>query len=427
MAGHEFYRTLEERMDEVLGALGTQVSSCGYPVYASMDVRDAGWKTCVVDVNLFPAGFNILTPADRERGAQRMREFWSAKLLKTGPWKIAVVPEAHTNNAGYLENLAGILDLLRHAGCEPRLLWPAEPAIPKAWKLKTRSGAELVYLPPAEALDGADALLLNHDLSGGIPKAIANVNLPTFPSTKLGWYRRRKTTHQEIVESLLQGLARKLPFFDPWYFTPRSEKLLLGAELDLATDPGIESLARRVDAMLATLAKEHADRGISDQPFVFLKNDAGTYGLGVVSVGSGTEIREKAKWIQDRFRKGKESVAVSQLILQEGVPTALQYQADPTKPESLVVGEPVLYLVNGIPVGGFLRIQESLGQAGRWQNLNQPGSKLEALDCLGSAPDRRPFPKLRGLEPCEQLSQRHVYGFLARLHATAAGLEDCPR
>jgi glutamate--cysteine ligase len=413
-------------MDEVLAELATKASTCGYPVYASMDVRDAGWKTCVVDVNLFPAGFNILKPSDRERGAQRMREFWSAKLLKIGPWKIAVVPEAHTNNQGYLENLSGILGLLRDAGCEPRLVWAGEPAIPKPWKLKTRSGAELEYLPPAMALDGADAVLLNHDLSGGIPKAIEGVALPIFPSTKLGWYRRRKTTHQEIVESLLQFLARRLPFFDPWYFMPRSEKLILGPEMDLSTDAGIEALAGKVDALLTTLTQEYKERGIEEKPHVFLKNDAGTYGLGVVSVQSASEIREKSKWIQEKFRKGKEAVPVSQLILQEGVPTALHYLADPAKSGSTVVGEPVLYLVNGIPIGGFLRVQEQLGDEGRFANLNQPGSKLEALDCLGTGPERRPFPRLRGLDPCDQLSNRHVYGFLARLHATAAGLEECP-
>jgi len=414
-------------MEEVLAVLASQASPCGYPVYASMDVRDAGWKTCVVDVNLFPAGFNILTPADRERGAQRMREFWSAKLLKTGPWKIAVVPEAHTNNPGYLENLAGILDLLRHAHCEPRLVWAGEPPLPKAWKLRTRSGAELEYLPAAEALEGADALLLNHDLSGGIPKAIQGVNLPTFPSTKLGWFRRRKSSHQEVVEGLLRVLARQLPFFDPWYFTPRSEKLILGKELDLSTDAGIDALAERVNTLMITLAREYSERGIHEKPHVFLKNDAGTYGLGVVSIASVSEIHERSKWIQEKFRKGKEAVPVSQLILQEGIPTALAYRTESASAESMVVGEPVLYLVNGIPIGGFLRVQEKLGADAVFANLNQPGSKLEALDCLGTGPDRRPFPKIRELDPCEQISNRHVYGFLARLHATAAGLEDCPQ
>ncbi len=414
----KFFEVLVERMDEVLPLLQARVSSCGYPVYASLDIRDSGWKVCAVDVNLFPAGFNVLTANDRARGSQRMREFLAAKLLKTAPWKITVVPESHTNNAGYLENLSGILGLLREAGCEVRLAWSGPP-IPKAWPLKTASGAVLEYLPPQVALEGADAILLNHDLSGGLPAFLKDVHLPTFPSPKLGWYRRRKSDHQQIVEGLLKSIARQLDFFDPWYFAPLSWTIPLP---DLSTDEGIDHLANKVDQMIETLKRGYGEREIGETPRVFVKNDAGTYGLGVLSVASGQEVRERRKWIQEKMRKGKGAVAVENLILQEAVPTALSYGAD----ENLVVGEPVLYLVNGLAIGGFLRIQEKLGSEGRWLNLNQPGAKLEALDCVMTRPEERPFAKIRGRSPCEQLSLPHVYAFIARLHATAAGLEECP-
>ena len=184
----DFFATLGQRMDEVNAALLEKVSKCGTPVYTSLDVRDAGWKICVVDVNLFPAGFNILSEADRERGANQMREFFAARLPGPGPFRITVVPEAHTNNAGYLENLAGIIGLLKRADCDVKLLWPGDP-IPKPWIIKTASGTELEYLPALQALDGAQALLFKSRFERRHPEN----------------YRRRFAAH------LSQRAARMVP------------------------------------------------------------------------------------------------------------------------------------------------------------------------------------------------------------------------
>ena len=385
-----------------------------------MDVRDAGWKLAVVDVNLFPAGFNNLTADSRKLASEKVREFLSAKLLKTAPWKIAVVPEAHTQNQGYLENLSSLLDLLTGAGCEIRLLWPGPP-LPKPWKLVTASGKTLEYLPAEQALSGADALILNHDLSGGVPAVIANVNLPTFPSARLGWYRRRKSDHQRIVDGILVKLARSFDFFDPWYFSTQSSII---PSVDFESDSGLHHLATQTEAMLKSIQYEYQARGITEIPHVFVKNDAGTYGMGILSVSHAEQLIENAKQVRKKMKKGKESVPVSQVILQEGVPTVLVYE-DASK--NLVVAEPSLYLVNGLPIGGFLRIHEKLGANARFENLNQPGAVLEALNCDLAEGSQRPFKKPRGQSPCQQIEAFDTYGFLARLHVIAAGLEDCPK
>lgn len=403
---------------KVLDGLG---SSCGYPVYSSLDIRDSGWKVAAVDVNLFPAGFNVLTTEDRARASTQMKLFLESHVGKKNP-VIAVVPEAHTNNRGYLENLVGILSILKDAGSEARLLWPGEP-LPKAWTLKTDSGAELVYLPKEEALKNADVLLLNHDLSGGIPASIADVKLPTFPSPRLGWYRRRKSGHQEIVEGLLRKIAEKVPGFDPWFFSPLSVTV---PSVDFNTDDGLARVAATATSVYNRLRTEYEKRGIPETPRLFIKNDAGTYGMGVVSVKSPQEILEGGRALRNKMRKGKESVSISQVIIQEAIPTALAYEREAGKPETTIAGEPVLYLVNGTPIGGFCRIHEKLGVDAVWENLNQPGGSLEPLSCDLSPEKKRPFPKPRGQSPCEQIGNERVYGFIAKLHATAAGLEACP-
>ena len=44
------------------------------PFYSSVDVRNAGFKLAPVDTNLFPGGFNNLTPGDA--AAWRCRRRW---------------------------------------------------------------------------------------------------------------------------------------------------------------------------------------------------------------------------------------------------------------------------------------------------------------------------------------------------------------
>lgn len=416
----DFFKDLVSNLDSITDALHQRTPPCGFPVYSSLDVRDSGWKVCVVDVNLFPAGFNILSETDKQRASDKMREFFSARLLKSGPWKITVVPEAHTQNQGYLSNLAGILKILEGAGCETRILWPGEPSIPKAWTLKTAAGDELTYLPPAQALDGADALLLNHDLSGGIPKSIQNVSLPTFPSTTLGWYRRRKSMHFDIIDSLLRQLQQKFSFFDPWYFSMKSSTI---QDIVFDREADQQKLADLASDLLKRLSVDYQEREIADKPYLVVKNDAGTYGMGVLTIQDSAELLEATANMKKKMRKGKESQAISNFILQEGVPTALHYEAN----GKFVAAEPTLYLVNGIPIGGFLRIHEELGANARRENLNQPGSLLEAFEARNpSEATRRPFPTLRGMSCADQCHMKQTYGFVARLHAVAAGLEECP-
>lgn len=412
----EKLKTLSRNIPDVLNSLNQEISTCGFPVYSSLDLRDAGWKIGVVDVNLFPAGFNNLSTEALETASARMREFFAAKLLRSGPWKIVVVPEAHTKNQGYLENLAGILKVLKGSGAEARLLWPGDP-IPKPWVVKTASGDTLTYLPAADALDGAEALLLNHDLSGGIPKVIQNVKLPTYPSTNLGWFRRRKSMHFEIIDALLKRLHSKFDFIDPWCFSMRSTTL---AQVDFNSDAGLQNITQHAEALFDQLRQDYRERDIHESPHIFIKNDAGTYGMGVVSVSDPKEILESAKNLRRKMAKGKESVPISQVILQEGIPTALAYT---DAQNHLVAGEMSIYMVNGAPVGGILRSHADLGPRARIENLNSPGARFEALGSLCSIPE--PFPqKLRALA-CEE--NFNIYRFIARLHAVAASLEECPK
>ncbi len=417
-----FFNELLNHMDPVLQELRKHTSSCGYPIYSSMDIRDSGWKVCAVDVNLFPAGFNLLSDDDQLRASIRMGQFLSAKLMTTSPWKITVIPESHTNNQGYLENLAGICTILRKAGAEVRVAWSGSP-IPKPWTIKTLKGFDIEYLPVEQALDGADALVLNHDLSGGLPSFLEGNKLPVFPSPNLGWYKRRKSMHFEIVDALLKSLQRKFEFFDPWYFSAAAKTV---THINIENPDDRKKLFTEAKLLFSNLELEYKKRDVSEKPCLFLKNNAGTYGMGVLQIDTPEAILELNRSEQNKMRKGKESVPISEIILQEAIPTVFQYLKNPEDPNSNVAAEPVLYMIDGLPIGGFMRLHENLGPRAQWKNLNQPGGALEPLGSSLDPCQQRPFPKIRNTCPREELDGKYIYHFLAKLHATAAGLEECP-
>src|SRR3569623_455206 len=74
------------------------------PFYSSVDLRNAGFKLAPVDTNLFPGGFNNLNPAFEALCIQALKTAIS-RVCPTAKG-ILLVPENHTRNKFYLENVA---------------------------------------------------------------------------------------------------------------------------------------------------------------------------------------------------------------------------------------------------------------------------------------------------------------------------------
>jgi len=89
------------------------------PFYASVDLRNAGFKLAPVDTNLFPAGFNNLDPKTIPLAVQAVQSV--IERLNVGAYGILLIPENHTRNLHYLESLATLYDILQKAGYEVRI------------------------------------------------------------------------------------------------------------------------------------------------------------------------------------------------------------------------------------------------------------------------------------------------------------------
>ena len=89
------------------------------PFYSSVDLRNAGFKVAPVDTNLFPAGFNNLNPAFLPLCVHAVQA--AIEHLCPQARRLIIVPESHTRNKFYLENLATLQAIIEKAGLDVRI------------------------------------------------------------------------------------------------------------------------------------------------------------------------------------------------------------------------------------------------------------------------------------------------------------------
>jgi glutamate--cysteine ligase len=145
------------------------------PFYTSVDLRNAGFKLAPVDTNLFPGGFNNLTPQMLPLAVQAAM----AAIEKICPEakNLLLIPEKHTRNTFYLQNVQR-LKCRSSPGRPERAPGHARPRGDRAHRGELPDGSELVLEPLVRkrtplGLKDFDpcTILLNNDLSAGIPRS----------------------------------------------------------------------------------------------------------------------------------------------------------------------------------------------------------------------------------------------------------------
>ena len=67
--------------------------------------------------------------------------------------------------------------------------------------------------------------------------------------------------------------------------------------------------------------RDSSTNGVTDTPYVVVKADAGTYGMGVMTVRDADEVRGLNRKQRNKMAVVKEGLPVTEVIIQEGVPT----------------------------------------------------------------------------------------------------------
>ena len=381
------------------------------PFYASVDLRNAGYKLAPVDTNLFPGGFNNLNAKFLPLCVQAA----AAAIEKVCPEakRFLLIPENHTRNQYYLMNVARLALLLRHAGIEVRV-GTLLPEITRPTVLDLPNGEQLTLEPVKRigaggrrlGLDGFDpcSILLNNDLSGGVPEILRGLDDQfVLPPLHAGWHVRRKSRHFRAYQEVANDLARELQI-DPWLINPEYE---VCGKINFQERAGEECLASNVDTLLYRIRAKYKEYGIERQPFVIVKADAGTYGMGIMTVKDASEVKDLNRKQRNKMAVVKEGMAVTEVIIQEGVPTVETVDAG--------TAEPVVYMIDHYVVGGFYRVNT---QRGIDENLNAPGMHFKPLDFETGCtlPDAT-------LAPDAAPNRFYAYGVVARLALLAAAIE----
>ncbi|RMG29920.1 MAG: glutamate--cysteine ligase [Gammaproteobacteria bacterium] len=406
---HEIEARLLEEQSRIEAWLRSQWRQTPAPLYASVDLRNAGFKIAPVDTNLFPAGFNNLNPAFLPLCVQAFQAKME-QVCDTAS-QVLLIPEDHTRNLFYLESLATLHDIIEKAGYVVRIGSLREDlTAPATFDLP--SGRSLVQEPlvrRGRRVGLADfdpcVIVLNNDLINGVPAILEDIEQMMFPPPALGWAHRLKSGHFSHYHEVACEFAR-LVDLDPWLINPLFRNC---GELDLRDAEGKRCLEENVDKLLTDIRRKYDEYGINRPPFVVIKADAGTYGMAILSVRSAEEVRRLNRRQRTRLQSMKGGAPVTRLLLQEGV-----YSNETWGPEA-AVAEPVVYMIDHFVVGGFYRVHTERGPD---ENLNAPGMHFEPLAFHESCntPDR-------ARDPDAEPNRFYTYGVIARLALLAAARE----
>lgn len=371
------------------------------PFYTSIDIRDSGFKIVSVDANIYPAGFNNICPTDKEMAPEIVKKYITHNY-GTNIKNIALLTEEHTKNVYYWENVLWILSMIEQAGYNVRVCLPQE--ILEPIMVPTLSGEEVkisVFKKQNGELIGDDdfrpeVIISNNDFSNAYEVWSQDLKTPINPPRELGWHQRKKSNHFKHYNKLVTEFANILDI-DPWIFTIQTE---VYKDFNVNDLDSRQSLSENVEGILGGISTEYQNRNIQEKPTLFIKNNAGTYGLGVARVSTAEEVLQFNSKTRSKLNASKGGREVNEVILQEGVSTNVRVDG--------VVSEPVVYMLGCELAGGFFRTH---AQKSADDSLNAPGAIFKKM-CVTDLKIKR-----------DGCPIENVYGWIARISSLAIGYE----
>jgi len=220
------------------------------PIQCSVDLRNAGFKLAPVDTNVFPAGFNNLSYDSIPLCIQALQATFAKQF--PGCEKILLIPENHTRNIFYLENVATLVEILNKAGYQVKV-GSLIPDIESSKDIGLPSGRTLqlhqilrnnhkLYVENFMPC----MILLNNDLSDGLPEILTGLQQLIQPSLKLGWSNRTKSTHFKFYSQVASEFANEIDI-DPWLINPLFSTV---ENVDFNHKPDLEIIAEQAQQIL---------------------------------------------------------------------------------------------------------------------------------------------------------------------------------
>ncbi|RMF93988.1 MAG: glutamate--cysteine ligase [Candidatus Schekmanbacteria bacterium] len=375
------------------------------PIYSSHDIRNSGYKVSAVDANAFPAGFNNLCENSLTISSKALKEYIATYYPDAK--KILLILEEHTRNPFYMENAYTLKQIIKNAGFETLCA-----TLSDTYREAETASNKILQLHPLSVESSKvrvddfipDLIISNNDFSAGKPEKLLNIAQPVIPPPEMGWYRRRKSEHFKIYCNLAEDFGKKYSV-DPWLISGFYD---YQDEINFRKKIGFEEAGKKIDSLINKIQKKYKEYGINDKPFVFIKNNSGTYGMAVMIADSGESFVSMNRATQNKMSIGKSKITVSSVIIQEGIPTTDMLDGK--------VAEPLFYFIGNKPVGGFFRFHS---ERDKTQSLNVRGMSF-AYDSL--CPEETGFFSVSGKSNVT-IEKIKVYEFAGILSTAAQTIE----
>ncbi|MEY4615635.1 MAG: putative glutamate--cysteine ligase [Pseudomonadota bacterium] len=376
----------------------SKTEKLAYPIYSSYDVRDSGFKVGIVDANIYPAGFNNICPSDLEE-CPKLLNTYLEKHYQSNPKRILLVTEEHTQNSFYWENVATIKKLFEEAHYEilvgiPKVLDAPLEVTSASGKLLTIHSAfpdnpHVIQFNP-------DLIVSNNDFSDAKDNWAQRIALPINPPRELGWYQRKKSNFFKFYNELVEEFCA-IADLDPFLLRVKTEEF---RDFDITNDESVNLVAERIDRMIDELKVEYTERDIKRDPFIFVKNNSGTYGLAVLKVSSGEEFKSLNYKSRKKMKAAKGGRDVEEVVIQEGIPSVIRAEE--------ATAEPVIYMIGCRLAGGFFRTHKEKSES---ESLNSPGAVYKRM-CISDLAFRQ-----------NECPSENVYGWTSKLALLAIAHE----
>jgi len=224
-----------------------------------------------------------------------------------------------------------------------------------------------------------------------------------LPPLHAGWAVRRKSNHFDAYDDVAKKFSKVIDI-DPWMINPFFTKC---NGINFHERVGEECLQESVDSILKKITRKYREYGIKEKPYVIVKADAGTYGMGIMTVKDASEVKDLNRKERNKMSVVKEGLEVADVLVQEGVYTFEKINE--------AVAEPVVYMMDRYVVGGFYRVHTGRGVD---ENLNAPGMHFVPL-----AFEHNAIPDVAAKPGVAVPNRFYLYGVVARLALLAASLE----
>ena len=369
------------------------------PFYSSIDLRNSGYKMAPVDTNLFPAGFNNLDESLESLYISAIQHTLEKQSVDIA--RILIITENHTRNKFYIKSSEVLERLIRKAGFETKSCTLGDiNDLNQTNQRLTKKDGLLSYgsfIP--------DIILLNNDLSAGVPEILKKIKQLVLPDLNMGWTNRSKTVHFKFYSDIIYNFSRVFNI-DSWLIEPLFRNC---GEIDFKTKQGEECIVYHATKLFKLIEEKYDEYAINEKPYLMIKADSGTYGMGIIQVKSIDDIITINRKQRTKMTKTKGGNTLNSVILQEGI-----YSNEKLSTPNEVV-EPVIYSFGSNLVGGFYRVHQDKNNS---ENLNSPGMTFKPIPfnnvCI--SPDHTQ-------SIYSDTNKFYIYGVVARLAILAAAKE----